>query len=207
MCQNKNLKGFTLGMSVIILAATVTISLSISTVILRQLKITSVASDSQLAYQLADSLMTCFTTNEFEFGFIDSSGRNRLFPTNPTNLKNWFANVTDYNPKTLKCMDSRIFSDNMIDVNSPNPESAIFTSSSLGATVNASTTITYSDLPVYTGGAVTKFFIKRSDFPKDGCAEIEVHTAPNTSRTFISKGKVPCYGEKRIERSITKIIQ
>jgi hypothetical protein len=57
------------------------------------------------------------------------------------------------------------------------------------------------------GGAATSFSIKRSDFPKNSCAEIEINTAPNSSRTFISRGKVPCFGDQKIERSITKIIQ
>lgn len=212
MYQNKKIKirGFILGMSIVILSAAIIIAISISTIVLRDLKISSLAGDSQLVYNLADAGINCFSTDELEFGFVNASGSSRFFPQSPINLRNWFLNMTNYKPETVKCMDVRIFSDSMVNFNYVTPSLSVYTSSGSlvgGVTYVATTTIDYSSNASYAGGAMTKFYIKRSDFPKSSCLEVEIHAKNDTPRLLVARGKVPCYGDKRIERSLSKIIQ
>jgi hypothetical protein len=77
------LRGFTMGLALIIVAVMLLISVSISTLLLRDLKNSASNVKSAIAYNLAESGLECMSAFENNIKYIDSTGNiiTGLFPT------------------------------------------------------------------------------------------------------------------------------
>lgn len=76
-------KGFTLGLALIIVAATLLISISISTLLIRDIKNSASNTLNSIAYNLAESGLECISGHEDSIRYFDIEGNNvtGLFPT------------------------------------------------------------------------------------------------------------------------------
>lgn len=211
--NKKNMRGFTLGMAMIIMAILVTVSLGMSTLLLRDLKLVSVTERSSIAYNLADSMMSCVTSYENHIRYnnpvtgIDETG---LFPTSTDFLYdiNYKENYTTsdintqihYEKDSITCFDKKI-----LDINDT---SVVDIKNKVTLTSPAST------MPIgYSGGALTMIRIQTANMKKnlnDACVVAEIYattTQFSTDKLIITRGKIPCIGDKVVERVIVKKVQ
>jgi hypothetical protein len=81
--KSRAVKGFTLGLALIIVAATLLISISITTLLLREIKNSSANTLNSIAYTLAESGLECVSGFEENIRYFDLAGVNvtGLFPT------------------------------------------------------------------------------------------------------------------------------
>ncbi len=77
------IRGFTLGLALIIVAATLLISISISTLLIRDIKNSASNTLNSIAYNLAESGLECISGHEDSIRYFDLEGNNvtGLFPT------------------------------------------------------------------------------------------------------------------------------
>ena len=206
-CTN-SMRGFTLGVAMIIMGILVTISVGMSALILKDLKLVSITEKSSIAYNIADSILACTTSYENHIRYINpSTGADEagLFPTSTlynydTNYKENYttADVSsqlNFDKNSIKCFDLEI-----LDTSNPDPKNitSIVAATSANAPAN------------YIGGVRTTIKVQ-SDYMKskmrDACAEVEIYSAPTQDKLFVAKGKVPCTGSKVVERVIVKSVQ
>jgi hypothetical protein len=72
--KHKSMRGFTMGLALIIVAAMLLISVSISTLLLRDLKNSASNIKSSIAYNLAESALECAAGYENNIKYFDASG-------------------------------------------------------------------------------------------------------------------------------------
>lgn len=198
--NRKQNRGFVLGIAMIVVAVLLTLTIAISIVMLRDLRQSNISYDTRIAATLADSATMC-AESVFK-NFKSTSTDRSLFPTVTSLPPNVHFNSTDFpyvDPVTVGCFDVPIF------------PSAFTTTSSVPATTTVSnatyistTTISVSNVSTYSGGAKVNVQIKRFDFPRFACAEIEMHTTSTGAVLIIGRGKVPCDSSSRVERVVVK---
>ena len=207
--NKKNMRGFTLGVAMIIMGILVTISIGMSTLLLKDLKLVSVTEKSSIAYNIADSILACATSYENHIRYINPAGVDDtgIFPTSTqytydTNYKENYTNSnTTLNKDSIKCFDKEILD--------------IVSSQSLDKEIKKNETFiepaTVSNSPtIYLGGVKTTVRVQ-TDYMKsnlrDACAEVEIYSIDSQDKLFVAKGKVPCTGPKIIEKVIVKSVQ
>ena len=207
--NKKNMRGFTLGVAMIIMGILVTISIGMSTLLLKDLKLVSVTEKSSIAYNIADSILACATSYENHIRYINRLGVDDtgIFPTSTqytydTNYKENYTNSnTTLNKDSIKCFDKEILD--------------IVSSQSLDKEIKKNETFiepaTVSNSPtIYLGGVKTTVRVQ-TDYMKsnlrDACAEVEIYSIDSQDKLFVAKGKVPCTGPKIIEKVIVKSVQ
>lgn len=196
---NKN-RGFVLGMAMIVLSVLLTLSIAITILLLRDFRQSSISYDSRVATALSDSAVLC--AESILKNFRNAAGTESLFPTSTTGLVTHFSNDPSLyfpyvDPKTVGCFDAPIFPALLVD------SGALVTSTTTSA-YTVTNTITTSNLTAYVGGAKTLVEIRRSDFPRSACVELEVHATSTGVSLVIGRGRVPCDGASRVERVIVK---
>ncbi len=219
MKNQKNEKGFVLGLALIILGAVLSIGIAISTLLIRDLKLSIASVDSNIAYALADSILTCAGALDNDFSITTTLGeQKKVFPTNK-NLSAFFDNEyrATYDIATLKCLESPIFSGSPLSADlssatTTNTLSSTKTVNSLVQQIKSTTTMSYispsTDSPIYAGGVLTKFEVSGDQLPGKSCVTIEVYAASTTGdRMYIARGKVPCVGPRVIERVVVKVVE
>ena len=79
---NIKVRGFTMGLALVIVASMLLISVSISTILIRDLKNSAANEKSVIAYNLAESALECIVSHENNIRYFDTLGNNitGLFP-------------------------------------------------------------------------------------------------------------------------------
>ncbi len=219
MQKNKQSRGFVLGLALIILGAVLSIGIAISTLLIRDLKLSIASVDSNIAYALADSMLTCAGALDNDFSITTSLGEEKkVFPTNK-DLSAFFDTEyrATYNIATLKCLESPIFSGSPLstDLSSATTTNTLTSTKTVNSVVQqirSTTTMSYispfTDSPIYAGGVLTKFEVSGDHLPGKSCITLEVYTASTTGdRMYVSRGKVPCSGPRIIERVVVKVVE
>ncbi len=212
-------RGFVLGLALIILGAVLSIGIAISTLLIRDLKLSIASVDSNIAYALADSVLTCAGTLDNDFSMITSLGeQKKVFPTNK-NLSAFFDSEyrATYDISTLKCLEGPVFSGSPLntDLSSATATNALSytkTVNSVVQQIKSTTTMSYInpsfDSSIYAGGVMTKFEVSGDQLPSKSCVTLEVYAASTTGdRMYIARGKVPCAGPRVIERVVVKVVE
>jgi hypothetical protein len=197
-----NNRGFVLGMAMIVLAVLLTLSISITIILIRELKESSISYDTKVASSLADSAMLCAESIFKNFKNTNPTPDRSLFPVTVLNSPTVHFNSGDFayvDPATVGCFDVPIFQANLIVAGSAPATGTVSTSD-----YRATTTVTMSNVQAYDRGAKVFTQIKRSDFPRFACAEIEMHTTSTGAVLIIGRGKVPCDSTSRVERVVVK---
>lgn len=196
----KQNRGFVLGIAMIVLTVLLTLSISITIILLRDLRGSSISYDTRVASALADSSLLCA---ESIFKNYKSVGNDRsLFPVVTTLSPNTHFNSGDFayvDPTTVGCFDVPIFQAGLTSA-----PAAPATGTVSAAGYEATTTVTMSTVQAYDRGARVLVQIKRSDFARSACAEIEMHTTSTGAVLIIGRGKVPCDSTVRVERVVVK---
>ena len=217
--RNSRERGFVLGLALIILGAVLSIGIAISTLLIRDLKLSIASVDSNIAYSLADSMLTCGGALDNDFSITTTLGeQKKVFPTNK-NLAAFYDTEyrATYNIATLKCLESPIFSGSPLtaDVTSATTTSTLSSTKTVGSVVQniiSTTTMSYLNpsygTDAYTGGVLTKFQVAGDHLPSRSCVTLEVYAASTTGdRMYIARGKVPCVGPRVIERVVVKVVE
>ena len=213
--ENKTsaMRGFTLGVAMIIMGILVTISIGMSTLLLKDLKLVSVTEKSSIAYNIADSILACATSYENHIRYINPSGVDDtgIFPTSipynyDSNYKENYttantANQLSFDKSSIKCFDQEILDEINSDPKNITKVMAI----------NNADTDRENDGPSNYAGGVKTIVRVQTDYMKsnlrDGCAEVEIYSITSQDKLFVAKGKVPCTGSKIIEKVIVKSVQ
>lgn len=84
----KNVRGFTMGLALVIVASMLLISVSISTILIRDLKNSAANERSSTAYNLAESALECIISYENDIRYFDIGGNNitGVFPVSINHL-------------------------------------------------------------------------------------------------------------------------
>ncbi len=200
--NRKQNRGFVLGIAMIVVAVLLTLTIAISIVMLRDLRQSSISYDTRIAATLADSATMC-AESVFKNFKNDGTVNRSLFPVINAFLATHFdsntGNFPYVDPTTVGCFDVPLFP-SAFTVTSAGPA----TTTVSNATYISTTTISVSNVSTYSGGAKVNVQIKRFDFPRFACAEIEMHTTSTGAVLIIGRGKVPCDSSSRVERVVVK---
>ncbi|MDQ5957248.1 MAG: hypothetical protein QG614_223 [Patescibacteria group bacterium] len=204
--KTQNIKGFTLGIAMIIMGILITVSLGMSTLLLRDLKQASITESSSRAFNLADGFMNCLvsyekntmkTNNGYgDYGGLFANIENDQYNENyidRTPLQGMAT--TSYTKNSLTCFGSQILDQSSGDMNK--------------------TTITQTDSsdpvsPDYIGGAKTTITIQTNEMKNNmnnTCLVGEIYGSQNANKLFVVHAKTPCIGDRIIERIITRSVQ
>lgn len=199
--KNKN-RGFVLGIAMIVLTVLLTLSISITIILLRDLKGSNISYDTRVASALADSALMC-AESVFK-NFKNEAPVNRsIFPVITSFVAVHFdsnpGNFPYVDPTTVSCFDVPIFPAGLTSAGA-----APATGTVSGSGYQATTTVTTSNVQAYDRGAKVFVQIKRNDFARSACAEIEMHTTSTGAVLIIGRGKVPCDSTSRVERVVVK---
>lgn len=220
--QNKKInkkRGFVLGLALIILGAVLTIGIAISTLLIRDLKLSIASVDSNMAYALADSMLTCAGTLDNDFIVTTILGEDKkVFPSKKDLLTYYDVEYRSlYDISTLQCLESPIFSGSLLntDVSVSTSTSVLETTKTVGAIVQqikSTTSISHinpaTDDSAYADGVLTKFEVIGDHLPSRSCVTLEVYAASSTGdRMYIARAKVPCVGPRIIERVLVKVLE
>ncbi len=212
--KKKNLKqkhntGFILGMALIILSVLLTVSISMTTILIKELKLSSATSASHTAYYLADSAMSCITAlNRNAMPSDTTQFSTSIYPDNTT----WnstvnppvLANTTTWATSSMTCFSYALFSPgNITKTLSSDPVNMQNKTliQNIDSTVSSPTTYQGG------GGVKTSIQIKTIEFDtyfEKACVTIEIYTKPSTPNLVVARGSVPCTGEKRVERVLVR---
>lgn len=185
-------KGFTMGMSIIVLGIALTLSAAMAVMLLKDVARSNTAIVSAKAYYLADSALAC--VNSYERYLLDVNG-DGPFPTSTPDFPN-FNNYTDivsgdiYDGEYIKCLGVKIF-----DVSN----TAITAISNLGiAPIN------------YLNGIKTEITLEGNsllDEAGNACVILDVYASSSQDKMIVSTARIPCTGNKVIERTIVRTIK
>ncbi len=197
--KNKN-RGFVLGIAMIVLTVLLTLSISITIILLRDLKGSNISYDTRVASALADSALMC--AESIFKNFKSNTNDRSLFPIDMSEAPNTHFNISGkfayVDPATVGCFDVPIFPASVQAGAAP-------ATGTLSTTdYKSTTTITYSTVGAYSQGTKVWTQIKRNDFARSACAEIEMHTTSTGAVLIIGRGKVPCDSTSRVERVVVK---
>ncbi len=220
--NKKNIKnGYILGMAMIILGAVLTISLSISSLLLRDFKLSISAINSSTAYGIADSMLSCATALDKNFTYFSTStSETKKFFSDTNDLVDYYAPLkAKYDLTTIKCLSMPVINTNLVLQNvDPNMSGTttvpLFTRSNIDTygteVVNSETSISQIDIndisSPYRGGVLTKIKIWGDSVPASACGILEVYATSTGERMYIARGKYPCDGNKITERVIVKTL-
>jgi hypothetical protein len=197
--KNKN-RGFVLGIAMIVLTVLLTLSISITIILLRDLKGSNISYDTRVASALADSALMC--AESIFKNFKSNSNDRSLFPIDMSEAPNYHFNTSGkfayVDPTTVGCFDVPIFPASL------HAGAAPATGTVSTSNYSSITTITYSTVGSYSQGTKVWSQIKRNDFARSACAEIEMHTTSTGAVLIIGRGKVPCDSTSRVERVVVK---
>ena len=192
------MRGFTLGVAMIIMGVLITITLGMSALLLRDIKTASVTEKSSTAYNLADGMMNCILSYDNQIRYYDASNNDvaGLFPTSTTSTYNSNYKTSDglhYLQDSIKCFEKSILTNTFV----PN-------------TYSVEPANIQNAPPQYDGGVRTNISIK-SDFMSNNlynsCVKAEIYAKDNQEKLFITRASVPCTGDKTIERVIVRSVQ
>lgn len=203
--NQKSLKGFTLGVAMIMMGILVTVSLGMSVLLLRDLKQASLTESSSRAYNLADGFMTCLVSYENTIRNYDNGVNiGGLFPENisfsyDSKYKDKIpldnvTNLVSYDKTSLTCFDKQIFDETGTGLNK---------TQILPAGSN-------DPLDYQNGGVKTNIKIQTDEMEKkmnNTCLEADIYAKPGKDKLFIVRSRTPCTGSKVIERVIARYIQ
>lgn len=199
--RNRN-RGFVLGIAMIVVAVLLTLTIAITIIMLRDLRESNISYDTRVAASLADSSMMC-AESVFKNFKNDLTADRSIFPVITSFISMHFdsnaGNFPYVDPTTVGCFNVPLFPLSFTALSS-----APGTSTASTADYQSTTTISTSDIATYSGGAKILVNIKRADFPRFACAEIEMHTTSTGAVLIIGRGKVPCDSTSRVERVVVK---
>lgn len=199
----KKNRGFVLGIAMIVLTVLLTLSIAITIVLLRDLKQSNISYDTRVASALADSSLACAESIFRNFKSADNT--RSLFPTSTGVIlsthfnNNGSTGFPAVDPTTVGCFDVPMFPSALTGAST-----FIATTTYTAAGYTGTTTVSTSTVGSYAGGAKVMITIKRDDFPRFACAEIEMHTTSTGAVLIIGRGKVPCDSTSRVERVVVK---
>ena len=201
---NIKMRGFTLGISMIIMSVLVAMSIGMSTLLLRDLKIASVTQKASVAYNLADAALSCTSSYESHLRKLNGAGSDigGLFPEVkpysylPANYtENYTGNNYHYTQESITCFGKEI-----LDQSGSDPLNITSVESANGSNAPSD----------YIGGVKTTVRIQ-TDYMKsslfDSCAQVVIYHVTGKDKLFVSSGKVPCTGSQVIEKVIVKSVQ
>lgn len=196
----KQNRGFVLGIAMIVLTVLLTLSISITIILLRDLRGSNISYDTKIASTLADSALMC-AESVFK-NFKSNTNDRSLFPIDMSEAPNYHFNTSNLftyvDPATVGCFDVPLFPAGV------QAGAAPATGTLSTSDYRSTTTINYSTVSAYSRGTKVWVQIKRNDFPRFACAEIEMHTTSTGAVLIIGRGKVPCESTSRVERVVVK---
>ncbi len=212
-----SLRGFTIGITMIILSIILTVSMGMSMFLLRDLKQLSITEKSSIAYNIADAALSCVTSYEDNIKYNDGITRGGFYPnstsydyvdslTTNNYRENYTGNLNIYKRDTITCFDKKIL-DNNITASDVSYEGDLNKTNILAVTPDSDgdpSTGFY-----YAGGVKTVIDIQDNEMKSlyNACAQVEVYALGNSSKLFISHGRVPCTGDNVLEKVIVKSSQ
>jgi len=220
--NKKNIKdGYILGMAMIILGAVLTVSLSISSLLLRDFKLSISAINSSTAYGIADSMLSCATALDKNFTYFSTTtSETKKFFSDTTDLVSYYYPLqSKYDLTTIKCLSMPVLNTNLLlqDVGVSGTTTVplftrtnVDTANQVTEVVNSETSISQIDPndidSPYRGGVLTKIKIWGDSVPAFACGILEVYATSTGERMYIARGKYPCDGNKITERVIVKTL-
>ncbi len=194
--NNKGMRGFTLGMSMIIMSILLTVALGMSIILLRDLKNSDNVIRSTVAYNLADGAMSCISGYEKRIRYINPSGIDEtgFFATNTdysyddAYIENFTGENYNFNKDSLTCFEIDLLGE-----------------STLTEVMNS------KDGPAeYVGGVRTNITLQTPDminYAFGSCVEVEVYGKGNMEKLIITRAKLPCTGSNQVERVLVRSVQ
>ncbi|MCX8513655.1 MAG: hypothetical protein ORN26_01215 [Candidatus Pacebacteria bacterium] len=183
---NNRIKGFMLGMALIVAAIIIIIIVSISNEVSRNIGKSTTPINSTLAYSIADSVIRCVDSINNNIGTTTTGNFVSVIPITTT-----INNNSQYATNSIKCLNSRLL------------EGVDF---KIGTAGNPD----FSAPSKYVGGVVMNnlfyynFGYDRTSFPQS-CVYLQIFassTATRIYKRFTATGRVPCDGNN-VSRSIT----
>ncbi len=203
--------GFTMGLALVIVASMLLISVSISTLLMRDLKNSAANEKSVIAYSLAESAIECIVSYENNIRYFDTAGNNitGLFPTSTTysitpaenitgSAQNGYAyknyQVGSLTNKFLTEEDIRCFGNEILsNINLPSGDSDVKTTLSIADPLKVPTGYAVSGVVTYikirtdvnydvNTRAVDPSIKLFRDYLQNSCVDINIYTAPEDGR-------------------------
>jgi hypothetical protein len=205
--KNIHNAGFILGMALIILSVLLTVSISMTTILIRELKLSSATSASHTAYYLADSAMSCITAlNRNAAPYDETLLSTTIYPDSSSWNGSVLGNQTTWATSSITCFQYPLFDAGNI-INTPPSDPVNMKNKTLIQNIDGSAGITSPALYQGGGGVKTSIQIENTEFDtyfEKACVNIEIYTKPGTPNLVVTRGSVPCTGEKRVERVLVR---
>ena len=233
--KNYKVRGFTLGLALVIVAATLLLSISISSILLRDLKNSSQNILNSIALHTAESGLECIVSYEDNIRFFDIIGNDitGLFPTSTTYAYRLAKDSNKITPSagyaardyTMSNLDNnnKLFDVDQIKCFGVKILETIETGNSITDLSTTTLTIANADSPSgYAGGALTEIKIKKDisvadagnsffeKYSKNVCLNLKVYSTSTSNiykKLIISEASVPCNGKDVTKKILVRYLQ